>query len=140
VVDMRDDPGARPGAPRPGPEAGFALPELLVVLVTLGILAAVSMPIYLSQRQRGYEAQLTADLRNAVVMVEAGAVANAGAYPDAPPPFTTSDEAITLLYVASGDRHTYCVQAQHTHLPASRHLAHVVDASGVSRAATCPAL
>jgi prepilin-type N-terminal cleavage/methylation domain-containing protein len=84
-------------------DGGYSLPELLVVILILGILAAISTALYLSQRQRGYEAQLTADLRNAVVQVESDAAMNGGAYPSEAPAFTTSDATVSLVYAASGE-------------------------------------
>src|SRR6195952_1245880 len=45
-------------------EGGFPLIELLVVIIIIGILAAIAIPVFLNQRKKGYDAQVKSDLRN----------------------------------------------------------------------------
>jgi type IV pilus assembly protein PilA len=52
-------------------EEGFTLIELLVVIIIIGILAAIAIPVFLSQKTKGYEASMKSDLRTAAQEIEA---------------------------------------------------------------------
>lgn len=50
-------------------EAGFTLVEMLVVIVIVGILAAVAIPIYMNQRKNGWKSAVESDVKSAAVAI-----------------------------------------------------------------------
>ncbi len=53
------------------PDEGFTLIELLVVMIIIGILAAIAIPVFLNQRNSGYDTSTKSDIANGALAEEA---------------------------------------------------------------------
>ena len=102
-------------------EGGFTLIELLVVIIIIGILAAIAIPVFLNQRQKGWDAAVKSDLRNAATAEETWLTDN-GVYTSSTTNLGTvgfkfsgssnyTNNSQTMSIVLTGTNQSYCLGA-----------------------------
>jgi prepilin-type N-terminal cleavage/methylation domain-containing protein len=97
-------------------QAGFSFVELAVAVGIVGILAATAIPQISSYRKRAYEAEVKADLMNAVTAEEAYFTKNqtykAGALDSGTP--TGYYRSANVTVTSTVGTHTFLLSASHT--------------------------
>src|SRR3712207_948120 len=100
-------------------EGGFTLIELLVVILIIAILAAIAIPVFLRQREKGWRSQMESAVKNAATAEESYLTSNTG--------YTTDVSAlqsaeglkfaseVNLTVDVDGGK-AYCIKATHDNL------------------------
>ncbi|MFN2488489.1 MAG: prepilin-type N-terminal cleavage/methylation domain-containing protein [Actinomycetota bacterium] len=103
-------------------EGGFTLIELLVVILIIAILAAIAIPVFLNQRQKGYRAQVQSALRSGATAIESYSTGNNGSYVGASVAglknegLAAGGDVTVTIPAATLTANSYCLQATHTQL------------------------
>jgi type IV pilus assembly protein PilA len=96
-------------------ESGFTLIELLVVILIIAILAAIAIPVFLRQREKGWRSQMESALKNAATAQESwltSSTSYTGALSSLSGEGLKYAPEVNLTVSDSSGTH-YCMQATH---------------------------
>ena len=97
---------------------GFTLIELLVVILIIAILAAIAIPAFMRQREKGWVAKQRSALKNAATAAETYTIGQGGRYSGLDElDLTANGFNVTggvTVTVEAFSSHAFCLQAVHS--------------------------
>ena len=123
-------------------DEGFTLIELLVVILIIAILAAIAIPVFLRQREKGWRSQAESAVKNAATAEESWLTSNTAYTTDvaalqSAEGLKFASDVVVTITATGGTR--YCIKADHNNLPASSNVYYDSDVGRPVTAATAPA-
>ena len=130
-------------------EGGFTLIELLVVILIIAILAAIAIPVFLRQREKGWIGQAESALKNAATAQESFLTSTgqyttvvsggAGAAPnDLEDEGFKATTGVTVTVPTATGGTAYCIEADHTSLDDASNDFFYSSATGRPQTGECP--
>ena len=113
-------------------DQGFTLIETLVVILTIAILAAIAISVFVKQREKAWGSQVRSALKGAATAIESYGIGTGGNYgaldgadsaADNPPYALLSNNGykkastVEITVAAPGPGTVYCITATHSLLP-----------------------